>query len=54
MDIHNGFKSEIGLAVAMLPPSVATLRICSPANQRNCSVMALKPLVAYVGFVVMR
>lgn len=30
--IHTGFRSDIGDAVAMFPPTEATLRICQPAK----------------------
>mmetsp|Transcript_6925 Transcript_6925/g.18552 ORF Transcript_6925/g.18552 Transcript_6925/m.18552 type:complete len:372 (-) Transcript_6925:539-1654(-) len=45
--IHIGFKSEIGLAVTMFPPSAAMLRIWRPANHLSCSRIALRPLTLY-------
>lgn len=35
-----GLRSEIGLALAKLPPTVATARICGPAKRCNASTMA--------------
>ena len=35
-----GIAPEMGLAVAMLPPSAAALRMGGPANQRSCSTTA--------------
>ena len=36
---HTGLRSEIGLAVQMLPARVATFRICVPANHSICDRM---------------
>mmetsp|Transcript_114770 Transcript_114770/g.286831 ORF Transcript_114770/g.286831 Transcript_114770/m.286831 type:complete len:203 (+) Transcript_114770:611-1219(+) len=43
--MSTGFKSEIGLAVAMFPASAATFRICVLANQCSMSNIARSPRV---------
>jgi hypothetical protein len=52
--MRTGLRSEIGEALATLPPMAATLRIGVPANHLSCVCMALYACVVCAGCVSMR